>query len=64
MQTDLNNITSVETLESMAYKQIRFLNQTQTNIQLIEQRIAQLQEQSDKQPEEAVTIADVIESED
>jgi hypothetical protein len=64
MQTDLNNITSVETLESMAYKQIRFLNQTQTNIQLIEQRIAQLQEQSDKQPEEVVTIADVIESED
>jgi hypothetical protein len=48
----------------MAYKQIRFLNQTQTNIQLIEQRIAQLQEQSDKQPEEVVTIADVIESED
>jgi hypothetical protein len=64
MQTDLNNITSVETLESMAYKQIRFLNQTQTNIQLIEQRIAQLQEQSDKQPEEVVTIADVIELED
>lgn len=50
-QTDLNQITDVQELEAMAYRQVKFLNQTQTNIQLIEQRIAQVQESQDKQPD-------------
>ena len=42
-QTDLTKIDNVQELEALAYQQIKILNQTQNNIQLIEQRITQLQ---------------------
>ena len=46
---DITKITDVKELESLAYKQIKLLNQTQANGQALEQRIAQL-EQEAKEP--------------
>ena len=46
---DITKITDVKELESLAYKQIKLLNQTQANLQALEQRIAQL-EQEAKEP--------------
>jgi hypothetical protein len=42
-QTDLTKIDDIDKLKSMAYEQIKLLNQAQNNIQVIEQRISQLE---------------------
>lgn len=42
---DLQSETNVEKLQALAYQEIKKVNIAQTNIQLLEQRIAQLQEQ-------------------
>lgn len=49
-QTDLTKIDNIQELEALAYQQIKILNQAQTNIQIIEQRINQLQEAPKDEP--------------
>lgn len=41
-KVDINSITDVTTLESMAYQQIRLAKEVQTNLQIIEQRLETL----------------------
>jgi competence CoiA-like predicted nuclease len=51
-QINLETITDIKELQSMAYPQIKLLNQAQNNVQVLEQRIAQLQSQSTDDSEE------------
>lgn len=51
-QINLETITDIKELQSMAYQQIKLLNQAQNNVQVLEQRIAQLQSQSTDDSEE------------
>lgn len=42
---NLQEETSIEKLEALAYKEVKKVNIAQQNIQMLEQRIAQLEEQ-------------------
>jgi hypothetical protein len=42
-QINLEDITSIETLESMAYRQVLALEQAKQNLAIIQQRIAQVE---------------------
>jgi hypothetical protein len=53
--TDLTKIDDIDKLKAMAYEQIKLLNQTQNNIQMIEQRITQLE--NEPKPKNEKTLA-------
>jgi len=47
---DISTITDKDKLQSLAYEQVKLLNQAQSNLNLIEQRLVQLEQNQDKQP--------------
>lgn len=42
MEIDLKTITDTTKLESLAYQQLKIINQAQNGLQLIEQRLAEI----------------------
>lgn len=53
---DISQNTNIEHLESLAYQQIKALNQAQANLNVIEDRLRQLR--AEPQPGEADTTLD------